>query len=219
MSRVFDAIAEVQRYAEKNDEVMVMYSGGKDSIPVLDLCVRAGFKRVEAAYMAMVPGMRTTQEILQAAESRYGIRMHEVTNWKVYKHLNGGKFGARVENGIKAGLKTTYAELTRRTGINLFATGCRKAEGFERAAAMKVGAIPGWHPIRDWVRADVVGYIKSRGIAVPENDGRKDQSDIGLNNKSILWLYDHYPDDFALMEKAFPFIRGVVARRKFFQVA
>lgn len=214
-SPVIKSIAEVERQASQHDAVLVAYSGGKDSKVVLELCAKA-FRRVEVFCMSLVPGMRITQEALAGARERYGVVTHDVQHWSIYQDLRTGLFGAVVPNDVKAGFKTTYAEMTNRTGIELIATGCRKAESLGRAAVIKMGVLPGWHLIADWSRKNVLDFLACHQIPLPANDGRADMSGVSLHPQSLLWMHQHYPDDFERIEVAFPFVRGVVMREKFY---
>lgn len=64
----------LQEQARKHPAVLVSFSGGKDSLAVLDLCCRA-FNHVVAFYMYLVPGLRHIEERLEWAKAKYGIEI------------------------------------------------------------------------------------------------------------------------------------------------
>lgn len=197
--------------AEQHSSVLVAYSGGKDSRVVLDLCAKT-FKRFEVFCMALVPGMQSTRAILDEARGRYGCVAHEVQHWEIYHDLSEGFWGSPVFHGVKGSPKSAYADIMRKAGIGLVATGCRLDEDYARRTMMARGRLPGWHPIAKWNIRDVVSYLKTQAIPIP--DAGQVMNGWGLNTKALMRMHKEYPNDFELVAKVFPFVRGVIARQK-----
>jgi hypothetical protein len=90
------------------------------------------------------------------------------------------------------------------------ATGKKKADYRQRAFFMNAGKVPGWHPLAEWTKADVLGYLKIRGIAPPESHA--EAGGIDLTAASLNWLADRYPADFRRVLEVFPYAGAVVRR-------
>src|SRR4051812_8860134 len=73
MGRLETTLEDLNTAAQKTDAVLVSYSGGKDSLCVMDMCVRT-FKRVEAFHMYLIPGLECIEQILAEAHVRWGIK-------------------------------------------------------------------------------------------------------------------------------------------------
>lgn len=75
-------------------------------------------------------------------------------------------------------------------------------------------------PLANWTRSQVLEYLHSRNIKVPEDMGgsKYTRSGCDLNTRSILWLYDTMPDDFEKLQAVFPYVGAVVARREFYGI-
>lgn len=212
MSRIIETWEDVKRKSEQYESVLVSYSDGKDSRVVMDLCC-ANFRRVVGFVMSIAPGLRVIAEGIQWAKERYSVDIIEVPHWSCYRELNSGNYGVPVSHNVKYGLKRVCDNVIRKTGIELIASGHRKSESFERAAALSMGVIPGWQPIANWIDKDVFSYMKIKSIPVPSTM-KKNMSGVGMEVESLLWLHANYPDDFEKLEKIYPLIRGVIKRKE-----
>lgn len=62
----------VETAAAITDSVLVSFSGGKDSVATLDLCVKH-FRHVEGFFMYYVKGLSFQEQICRYYEDRYGL--------------------------------------------------------------------------------------------------------------------------------------------------
>jgi len=225
---VTDTLRQLEAAAVRSSSVLVSFSGGKDSLAVLDLCTRT-FERVEAFFMYFVPGQRYIEARLRAATERWGVRIHQVPHWALPAQLYGDslkelppaytfpdKDNALEFEGI--GIIEVWADVMAEFGIPLVATGGRKSDGVWRKRQMSTTACDDViHPIREWSKFDVLSYLGARKIPVPAaGSARGEAGGQDLSTKHLLWLHDTHPEDFADLCRMFPFAGAVVRRREWF---
>jgi phosphoadenosine phosphosulfate reductase len=205
--------------SQNTDSVLVGYSGGKDSMVVLDLCMRA-FKRVEAFHLYLVPGLECVEIALAEARARYGIPIHQYPHFIVRWFLTEGCFCPnhyKQDSLPQWKMKDIYDLASYDTGIELIATGAKRSDSVTRRR--RVGKMKRvLNPIASWLKADVMGYMKFRGLPLPSSSNRA-TTGIDLSAPNLLWLYDTYPADFARIEKVFPYVGAVVKRREWYGIA
>lgn len=212
----------LQRAASEHDSVVVAYSDGKDSRAVMDLCLRS-FKRVHAFYMYFIPGMECVEPALQAAEEKFSRSaafegpIRRYPHWLLRKCLADGVYcRALSDDGLPQWkLHDVYATAAKDAGATLVATGAKATDSTWRRRMMGTWGKNVLYPIGDWNKFQVLGYLRTRGIAIPASSG-KSATGIDLSLPSLLWLHDTYPDDFERLCAVFPFARAVVKRREFF---
>jgi phosphoadenosine phosphosulfate reductase len=215
MDPVKDTLHTLEKFASKSDSVLVSFSGGKDSLCVLDLCSRT-FPRVECFFMHWAPYQRHLEEKLSAAGAT---TVHRVPHWAVAGCLNDGTYSFPLKNPIpEVGVIGMWAAVMADTGIPLVAVGGRKSDGVWRKRNRKTTECDDvFYPIWEWSKFDVLGYLARRGIKAPKAEqARGEAGGQDLSSKHLLWLFDNYPDDFSELERIFPFIGAVVKRREWY---
>lgn len=221
MSLISETMEILTAAASKHEAVAVAYSGGKDSKVVLDLAMKAGFKRLEAYYMYFVPGLAFEEAKLQEAEERYpGLKIHQVPHWASLRALRSGIFRdpADGEEQIpEFKLNDIYSLVMGGLSVTAILTGAKKADSLWRRRSM--AATKHWEdivtPLAKWNKHDVVGYLAMRGMPLPDGAGVA-VSGIDLTPGELLHLWDTYPDDFKRLQEYFPYIEAVVQRRRFY---
>lgn len=228
MSEAVRATARVlERAAGEHEGVVVAYSDGKDSRVVMDLALRAGFRRVHAFFMEFIPGLRCVDDSLQQVEQRLSAvpcfqgPILRYPHWLLRRCLVDGVYtrGAG-ETALPAWkLHDVYALARHDTQTELVLTGAKGSDSAWRRRMMGNWGTRGdvAYPIAKWNRLQVEGYLRTRGIEIPASSG-KSATGIDLSEPSLLWLHDTFPDDFERLCKVFPFARAVVKRREFFGV-
>lgn len=216
--------------AAKHEACLVAFSGGKDSLVVLDLCWRT-FRRVEAFCMVLVPGLRCLEEQLEFARERWGVTIHEYPHWLLSKYVAQGTYGWgrgsadaqaawSAEHELKQ--KDVYALASKESGIRIVASGQRKADYLFRVSDSNRGrrraSFELLLPIVGWNKLDVLAYLKTHDIPLPDTTAGKSTTGIDLSTPSLLFLHDRYPDDFERLCEFFPFAKAAVCRREWFGV-
>lgn len=214
MSALANTLRAIAGKAAEHDACLVAFSGGKDSLVTLDLCA-AAFRRVEIFTFHHVRGVPVLEEAVAAAVARWGVKSH----WfhyldAVYAKANGDFcFPVQALADVpEIDLAGYYDFIRQETGIPLIATGCRSKDFWQRAQMIRAGTLPGWHPIADWSKHDVLAHLANKRIPLPPNSHERTNG-VSLATSSVLWLYDHCREGYEALRREFPFIEAIVWRR------
>jgi phosphoadenosine phosphosulfate reductase len=231
----------LQEARARTPSCLVFYSGGKDSLAMMDILVRV-FDRVDGVFMYFVPGLECIEEKLEYARQRWGVTIHQYPHWclsrillaGVYRLVGmrqvfGGVFNEYLPDGSSGKLRVNsegipelslndiYEMVKLDTGIGLIATGAKRADSLWRRKMLgNWGNRPDIiYPLKNWNKPDVYAYLMARQIPIP--DGTQGSSTgIDLTQKSLLWLHDEHPRDFDKICEIFPLAEAVVWHRKFY---
>lgn len=226
---VQQTLAELERLAKIRGSVLVAYSGGKDSLAVLDLCAKT-FPTVRAFFKYTVPGLEYCERQMRWAKDRYGIEPIQFPTISTVQALRDGLWcdSKGVWDDLPkqdVPLKVSFAYAMQATGCQLMATGMKDSDGLRRRqffANIRDGKDPFWnsvvHPIKAWTKTDVLGYLKANKIAVPDCEAGAVTSGVGLDHGSLCWLHDRHHDDFKRLLRWFPYAGAAIKRREWFGV-
>jgi hypothetical protein len=111
--------------------------------------------------------------------------------------------------------------LIARTGIDWFAYGDKACDGYTRQfITRKCDGVHGqsrrlW-PIWDWRDTHVKSYLRARRYPLPARLGYPGRggSGLSLDAAELMWLKEHYPDDYAKICEYFPFAPIQIERLK-----
>lgn len=216
MNRIYqDTINKLQDISTLDNSVLVSYSGGKDSLVVMDLCCRY-FKTVKAFFMYFVEGLECCERQLDFARKKWGVDIIQYPHWNYIRCLRDGIycFNSTAHDKLPDWkLKNVYEAARFDSGINLIATGAKASDSQWRRRNLVHGVNEGvFCPLKEWNKFDVLAYLKINNIPEPNSSNRQ-ATGVDLSTPSILWLYDNYPDDFKTLLKEFPLARAAVTRR------
>lgn len=216
MSRLlFEPIKAASRI---NGSVLVAFSGGKDSVVTLDLCMRY-FARVEVFHMYLVPGLSFQEAMLRWAEARYGITIRRVPHFMLSEWLAMGSLRKMDMNVPMVSVRDIYHHLRIETGIWWIAAGERQADSIVRRAMMKQsGSIDAKrgrvYPVAHFRKADVMSYIKRHKLKVAPEAKFLGHSFRSMMPEEMYLLRRHYPADFERLRQWFPFVEASVANHE-----
>jgi len=205
--------------------VLVGLSGGKDSLVTLDLAVRSfGPDNVVAFSMYLVRGLRCFEGPIERAARIYGVQVEYVPHWMLGTMLKDAvlmphRGDAHTWRDTK--LVDIEQLVRQRTGIDWIAYGHRAAESIERrgmlnrcqgfnADARRV------YPVWRWRSADVFSYMSARGIPLPPTFGKDRLSGVDLRPETLLYIREHFPDDYRKILEVFPFAEAQLRRWEMF---
>jgi phosphoadenosine phosphosulfate reductase len=195
------------------DRVLIGYSGGKDSIAVVDLAVKRGL-HVEAFFMYFVPNMDYSAYWVEFAAKTWGIKVWQYLHWDTVTQLRAGTF--RGTQLAIPPISVTDIERKARTdsGIEWIGYGMRSQDSLERRGMMASwpGGVCGdargkiFCPLKDWSARDVKAYLSRANLPIPKV-GYRDTvgSGIDFEPETMAWLREFWPADYARILKIFPF--------------
>jgi 3'-phosphoadenosine 5'-phosphosulfate sulfotransferase (PAPS reductase)/FAD synthetase len=217
MGRFEQTLSDLEYAAKRNEGILVSYSGGKDSLCVMDLCVRR-FKRVEAFFMYLIPGLECMENLMGQCEARWGVKPRQYPHPLLPAALKGGSycqphFGADALPELK--MFEVYQIALAEAKMDLIATGAKKADSIWRKKQIATWGKDMLMPLVDWSKHDVIAYLQMRGIPLPQNSG-KNTSGIDLTIRDLIALHDNFPADFDKLAEVFPYVWAAVKRRDWY---
>lgn len=197
-------------------DVVVSFSGGKDSVVVLDMCVRH-FKRVQAFFMYQVPGLSFQEATLRWYENKYGIEILRVPHPELSEFLRYGLFRHHDLSVPVVGFNELYHYVRLQTGTKFIAAVERIADSIVRRAMMKKsGSIDvkrgRFYPVAYFRKEDVLRYIDKHQLKVSPESRFLGHSFRSFDPEDMYKVRKHYPDDYAKIERFFPFVGAGVEK-------
>ncbi len=215
-----DTRRQLAELAETHEKVAVAFSGGKDSLATLDLALRA-FKHVYPYYMFFVPGLEFDAERMETCRRIFGMTPLQVPHYLFVECLKTSTFidpFPEFDDFPDLGILDVYAFVRAETGATIILNGQKKADGIFRRrliANTKRTQADVVRPLKDWLRWEVLSYLKAHKIPVPDQSSA-DNSGVSLAVKEILWFYDNRRADYETIRSYFPYVETIVLRREWF---
>jgi phosphoadenosine phosphosulfate reductase len=216
------------------DGAIVAFSGGKDSLVVLDLAVKH-FPRVEAFHMYFLPDLEYNRIVVDYAERRFGVKVRMYPHWYLSRLLNCGTCCDAVPTLRDASIQSTITHARAETGLWWCGVGYRTQESLLQRRWLSRKGWDGpchvdgrWAPLRDWKKRELIAHLKRERIVIPGLSAgqgmRPSGIDLSLNNLTV--FKRQWPRDYERIVAAFPWaaIRpeekdALDARRKAWSVA
>lgn len=231
MSLISTTLRYMEQQAAKHGEVVVAYSGGKDSLVVMDLACRT-FPKVRAFFKYLIPNLEYCEEWMRFSKDRWGVEVIQFPHEMMLESLANGVWcnaNVGLAKGIGRGglpLKLSFAYAFALSGSPICATGMKDADGLKRRqffSNIRDGGDPIWnrviHPIRGWRKKDVIDYLTVQKIPLPKQERRAVTSGVGLGHTELCWLHDDYPEDFKKLLRFYPYAYAAIKRREWFPEA
>lgn len=212
-SDLFDPIRTMKKMTR---EVLVGFSGGKDSCVTLDLCFRH-FDRVQPFFMYQVPGFSFQEKTIRWYENKYGVEVIRMPHFETSNFLRYGLY-REPDYGVPiVSTKEAYDYLRIKTGIYYIACGERIADSIVRRAMIKnSGSIDikrgRFYPIAYWKKSDVMQYCKTKKLYIGAESKKLGFSFRSLDGKSLSMLKKAYPEDYERVKRIYPLADAAVLR-------
>lgn len=216
-----DPLSVVRSLADEPG-VLVGFSGGKDSVVTLDLCVRF-CRRVVPFFMYYVPGLSYQDRYLDHVASRYRLDILRVPHWHLSTLFRRGTF--RFPNAYsqclpRVRINDIEAALRAQTHLRWVCTGQKCDDSLQRRGM--ISSCRGRnlktlraYPVGYWSDAQIWGYIRERDLFLPSdyavNGGRSIGSAL-RSGRDLALIHQRYPSDYAKIIEWFPFLAARAIR-------
>ena len=206
----------IKTMATMTDEVIVAFSGGKESIVVLDLCVKH-FKRVVPFFMYYIPGLSFQEKQIRWYESKYDMQIERLPHFELSNHLRYGTFRNQDVTVPIIGMNDIYKWMRDKYGIRWIAAGERSGDSVIRGAMIKhTGSIDEnrgrFYPVAWWTKQEILDYIKIKKLYRGIDSRTFGTSFDGISPRGFVFLKEHFPSDYERALKLFPLAEGAVMR-------
>lgn len=208
----------IKTMAEITDDVIVAFSGGKESIVVMDMCFRY-FKKVRAFFMYICPGLSFQEKTLEWYERKYQTEIIRIPHMDVSEFFHWGSFRIPDPTFPVVSINDIYKYVRLETDIWWIAAGERIDDSIiRRAMIKKSGSIDAqrgrFYPVSMWKKKEVIQYIKFHNLYLGADSKKLGFSFKSLWGKELLMLKEHFPDDYQKILHLYPFAGAGVKREE-----
>lgn len=206
----------IKTQSKITDSVLVGFSGGKESVVVLDLCFRY-FKNVKPFFMYICPNLSFQERTLSWYEKKYQTEIIRIPHMDVSEFFRYGSFRPPDPTFPLVSINDIYHYLRLQTDIWWIAAGERINDSIVRRAMMKKsGSIDEQrgriYPVAMWNKREVIDYIKFHHLYLGADSRELGFSFKSLWGKELAMLKEHFPDDYAKVIRQYPFAEAGVRR-------
>lgn len=197
----------------QTSEVILFYSGGKDSLCLIDLLTKAGFK-VNCCFMYFVKDMEHINKYLNWARVKYKVEILELPHFALSQYINDNYYRLHSNTTVPT-MKQSDVEDAAKTHFNCewIVSGAKASDSMVRNFMMKSYLLNSIsentkhaYPLSAWKKGDVLAYLKMNRIPMPISYDQKNTRSSGLDLKGdvLYWLKNNYPNDLKKILEVFP---------------
>ena len=197
-------------------DVIVAFSGGKESVVVLDMCFRY-FKNVKPFFMYICPNLSFQEKTLEWYEKKYQTEIIRIPHMDVSEFFHYGSFRIPDYSFPIVSINDIYQYVRLESDMWWIAAGERINDSIVRRAMMKKsGSIDvqrgRLYPVSGWKKQEVKDYIKFHNLYLGADSRKLGFSFKSLWGKELAMLKNHFPDDYYKVLKLYPFAAAGVKR-------
>lgn len=212
---LFDTI---KTQAKITDSVIVAFSGGKESVVVLDLCFRY-FKNVRPFFMYICPDLSFQERTLEWYEKKYQTEIIRLPHMDVSEFFHYGSFRCADLTFPVVSINDIYKYIRLETDMWWIAAGERIDDSIVRRAMMKKsGSIDvqrgRLYPVSMWKKKEIIDYIKFHNLYLGADSRKMGFSFKSLWGKELLMVKNYFPDDYQKILRIYPFAAAGVKREE-----
>ncbi|TXH11975.1 MAG: hypothetical protein E6R03_13780 [Hyphomicrobiaceae bacterium] len=216
-----NTLKSLQKQAETTPDAVVLYSGGKDSIALLDIAMRA-FRSVLPLHFSPMPGLNLTRLLVSETKRIWNVdvecvqdpvRLEDVCN-EIY-------CVAGTESELAAYDYTRDEVVLALKGLKgesyCVLDGQRSDEFFSRRMAMNRSPMS-WrlHPLAKWKTRDVLAWLKSHKLPFYLGNPPQGKGAVCNWDYSLEWMRTEHAEDYKQWQKLFPFCEAARWRKMWF---
>lgn len=206
----------IKTMSKITDSVIVAFSGGKESVVVLDMCFRY-FKNVTPFFMYICPDLSFQEKTLEWYEKKYQTEIIRIPHMDVSEFFHYGSFRPPDFSFPIISINDIYKYIRLETDTWWIAAGERINDSIVRRAMMKKsGSIDiqrgRLYPVSGWKKQEVLDYIKFHNLYLGADSRKLGFSFKSLWGKELFMLKQYFPDDYYKVLKLYPLAAAGVKR-------
>lgn len=213
------AIADRSRISR----LMIGLSGGKDSLCLCELVRMAGAENVGYFFMEFLPDLRIQEDLLDYPCRRFGIDKDSIFRVPSEHFIKCMHYSAYTWHSKRA--RKDFPDMSRTDVYRYVAkanrativVGVKKADSMQMMRMVTKGDGTCIYPMENWSLNDVLTFMRDRSIAIPPLT-KSGCRGVGISYNELKFIYDNYPDDFARIERVFPFCRALLLSHSYFGI-
>lgn len=210
---LFDSIKTMSKIT---DSVLVAFSGGKESVVVLDMCFRY-FKHVQPYFQYCVPGLSFNEKLLNWYENRYETEILRVPVENIGAMFRYGIYTIPDPTFPIVSETDVWNYMRHETGTWWIAGGERINDSLMRRARIKHSSTIDVRsgrlfPVAMWKTQEVYDYIKYHKLFLSKEQKQLKHSLRIFQPADLMYIKQHLPDDYAKILHMFPFAGAITKK-------
>lgn len=210
---LFDAVKTMSKIT---DSVLVGFSGGKESIVVLDICFRY-FKNVQPYFQYAVPGLSFNEKLIKWYEDKYHTEIIRVPIETCGAMFHYGIYTAADPSFPIVSETDVWNYLRHETGIWWIAGGERINDSIMRRARIKhsgtIDTTSGrLFPVAMWKTREIYDYIKFKNLYLSKEQKELKHSLRIFKDTDLPYIKEHMPWDYEKILRVYP-LAGAITKR------
>jgi hypothetical protein len=230
MKKFFESSEELCQYmAERNDQVILAFSTGKDSVGAW-LILRKFFRRIVPYYCYLVPDLEFVERSLRYYEDFFETRIERLPHPSLYRMLNNLVFQAPENCHIieemelpNIDYEDLHQSIIGEHGLpegTFVAQGVRMVDSLMRRISLKrYGPINerkrNFFAVFDWTKAKLIEEIRAAGVGLSVDYRLFGRSFDGIDFRFLKPVAEEYPEDYRRILEMFPLAELEIRRREY----
>lgn len=197
----------------KGEPVILSFSGGKDSIVMLDIAMRHHVKLLTVVYGQFAERIPSRESLLKHYEQRYGVQIHRRISW----------YGESARTGKPVRQRDTYAQWRREFNVSWIAEGIKPTDSIVRNALLKKAdkginvKMLSAYPLYRWYDRAVMAYIRQNKLILPPEYQSNVKHDLSnMTVESLIWTKHNLPADYECVVTQYPWMLDRIAHRELY---
>lgn len=199
-------------FPKDTDAYLIGFSGGRDSLMLLDLAVRLHpDKTIIPFYQYLIPGLDSTEELTRWVQGRYRLKLYTCLHWATVEYLRRGTFRVMPDpEQPKMELKDVERQLRSELDVLWIGYGYKSVDSLQRR-----GMMHSWPsgicqkrlvfaPLKDCSGEQVRVYCDTNRLPVLHEWSSKRSSGIDLSPQCMRWMREKYAEDYGRVLRVFP---------------
>jgi 3'-phosphoadenosine 5'-phosphosulfate sulfotransferase (PAPS reductase)/FAD synthetase len=203
--------------------LLIGLSGGKDSLVLCELVKMAEITNVQYFNMEFLPNLQIQYDLLEYACQRFNIPYEQIIKVPSEHFIACMRtcsytwYSDKAMKDFPNLSRTKVFQSVARQYKGTVVTGVKKCDSLMMQRMVNGNKGICIYPLADWNLEEVLTFMKLRQIKIPDLL-KKGVRGIGLDDSSIMYIYENYKEDFNKIEKVFPFVKSIILKYKYFDL-